>query len=81
MTQFTTAQARSLRRAVYQYGEQLRIEPKKRTVFTLQGREETGWIVWGRAHGGDEVGSVFPSRQDAETAIALASSSDNSTDY
>jgi hypothetical protein len=81
MGRFSTAQIRSLRRSVYQYGEQLRIEAAKRTVFTLQGREETGWIVWGRAHGGDQVGNVFSSRQAAETAIALASNSNNSTDY
>ena len=65
-----TPQWRVLERAVRQYGDRLRVESKRATVTTLQGGQETGWIVYGRAHGGDDVGIVFPGpRQDAQDAI------------
>jgi len=63
---------RALHRAVHEYGDHLSIEATKRTVTTLQGNTETGWIVWGRSHGGDDLGCAFPTRQDAEVAIARA---------
>jgi len=68
-----TPQWRVLERAVQQYGDHLRIEPKRQTVTTLQGNTSTGWIVYGRAHGGGDVGVVFPSRLEAQATIdALA---------
>ena len=66
------ARDRALHRAVHQYGDYLRIEPTKRTVTTLQGQNETGWLVWGRAYGGGDLGCVFPNRTLAEAAIAKA---------
>ena len=66
------ARDRALHRAVHQYGDHLRIESKRRTVTTLQGVTEAGWVVWGRAHGGDNLGCVFPNRRDARDAIAKA---------
>jgi len=62
----------ALRRAIAQYEQRLRIEPERVTRFTLQGQMETGWLVWGRAHGGDELGCLFATRQDAQDAITLA---------
>ena len=64
-----TPQWRVLERAVRQYGDRLRIEPKRKAVTTLQGNTETGWIVYGRAHGGDDVGILFPSKQEAQDVI------------
>jgi len=66
------ARDRALYRAVHEYGDHLRIEPAQRTVTTLQGHTETGWIVWGRADGGDDLGCVFPNRISAQIAIANA---------
>jgi hypothetical protein len=66
------ARDRALYRAVHEYGDHLRIEPAKRTVTTLQGQTETGWIVWGRAYSGDDLGCVFPNRTSAQIAIAKA---------
>jgi len=66
------ARDRALSRAVHEYGDHLRIEPAKQTVTTLQGQTETGWIVWGRADSGDDLGCVFPNRTLADIAIAKA---------
>jgi hypothetical protein len=63
-----TPQWRALERAV-QYGDRLHIEPNRRTVSTLQGTLETGWIVWGRAHGGGDIGVVFPTQREAQDTI------------
>jgi len=63
-----TPQWRALERAV-NYGERLRIEPKRKTVTTLQGNTETGWIVYGSSHSGDGVGILFPSKQEAQDVI------------
>ena len=68
-----TPQYRVLEHAVLRYGDRLRIEPNRMTVTTLQGNTETGWIVYGRAHGGGDVGVVFASRLEAQATIdALA---------
>ena len=64
-----TPQWRVLERAVRQYGDRLRIEPRRKTTTTLQGNIETGWIVWGRAHGGGGLGVVFASRLEAQATI------------
>jgi hypothetical protein len=65
-----TPQWHALEHAVRRYGDRLHVEPRRATVTTLQGGQETGWIVYGRAHGGDDVGIVFPGpRQDAQDAI------------
>ena len=64
-----TPQWRVLERAVRQYGDHLRIEPRRKTVTTLQGNTETGWLVYGRAHGGGDVGVVFASRLEAQATI------------
>jgi hypothetical protein len=64
-----TPQWRVLERAVRQYGDHLRIEPRRRRVTTLQGNTETGWIVYGRAHGGGDVGVVFGSSLEAQATI------------
>tara|TARA_R110000824_G_scaffold390252_1_gene586648 strand:+ start:45 stop:287 length:243 start_codon:yes stop_codon:yes gene_type:complete len=64
-----TPQWRALERAVGQYGDKLRIEPKTKTVTTLQGNTETGWIVYGRAHGGEHLGIVFSTKQEAQDTI------------
>ena len=58
-----------LEHAVLQYGDRLYIEPNRMTVTTLQGNTETGWIVYGRGHGGSDVGVVFPSKQEAQDTI------------
>jgi hypothetical protein len=63
-----TPQWRALERAV-RLGIRLRIEPRRRTVTTMQGITETGWIVYGRAHGGGDLGIVFPSEQEAQDHI------------
>ena len=60
---------RYLERAVWQYGDRLHIESKRRTITTLQGNTETGWIVYGREHGGRELPIVFPSKQMAQDVI------------
>ena len=64
-----TPQWRVLDRAVRQYGDHLRIEPRRKTVTTLQGNTETGWVVYGRAHGGGDVGVVFRSKREAQDTI------------
>ena len=66
------ARDRALHRAVHQYGDRLRIANESGTVTTLQGMTEACWVVWGRAHGGDYLGCVFPNRRDARDAIAKA---------
>ena len=64
-----TPQYRVLERAVRQYGDRLRVEPKPKTVTTTHGNRELGWIVYGRAYGGIEVGIVFPTKTQAQAAI------------
>ena len=64
-----TPQYRVLERAVRQYGDRLRIEPNRMTVTTLQGNTETGWVVYGREHGGGDVGVVFRSKREAQDTI------------
>ena len=68
-----TPQYRVLEHAVLRYGDRLRIEPNRMTVTTLQGNTETGWVVYGREHGGGDVGVVFRSKREAQDTIdALA---------
>ena len=67
--QENTPQWRTLERAVRQYGDRLYVEPKTKTVTTLQGNTETGWIVYGKAHGGGDLGIVFSTKQEAQDTI------------
>ena len=60
---------RAIERAVHVYGETPTISRAQRTVTTLQGRTETGFVVGGRAHGGDYVGCVYSTRGLAQEAI------------
>jgi hypothetical protein len=62
----------ALARAARVYGDKLRVEPRRYTATTLQGRTERGYLVWGRAHGGDWLGCIFPSMDSARAAIAKA---------
>jgi hypothetical protein len=62
-------QYRALEHAVNVYGIQLCIEPNTQTVTTLQGNTETGWIVYGKSHGGDDLGIVFQSKVAAQNEI------------
>ena len=64
-----TPQYRALERAVNIYGQVLSIESNRQTVTTLQGNTETGWIVYGKAHGGADLGIVFSSREVAQNTI------------
>jgi len=59
---------RAIARAIQVYGDRLAVGPR-RTETTLQGRTETGFVVWGRAHGGDQIGCLFPTRQQAQNCI------------
>ena len=59
----------ALWRAYHHHKENLRISAKRETHMTLQGREETGWVVNGRAHGGDYLGVIFGSKALAEAYI------------
>jgi len=68
----TAAQNRALTRAVEVYGDTLAVEPEPQTVTTLQGRTERGYIVYGRAYGGDPLGCVFRTKAQARAAIAKA---------
>jgi len=63
------ARLRFMARAFHQYGDNLRCEVRRRTECTLQGMVETGFCVWGRAHGGDFLACLFPTRAEAESAI------------
>lgn len=54
-----------------QYGDVLTVGPR-RTETTLQGRTETGLVVWGRSHGGDQIGCLYPTHAAAREAIAQA---------
>ena len=58
----------AIKRAIQVYGDRLTVQPR-RTETTLQGRLETGFVVWGRAHGGDQIGCLFPTRDEAQAFI------------
>lgn len=61
----------ALQRAVDRYRDTLFIDGRQ-TQQTLQGTIETGFVVWGRAHGGDQVGCLFSTRREAAAYIAAA---------
>ena len=60
----------AIRRAI-EYGERPRVAGKM-TGWTIQGRMETGYVVWGRSFGGDRAGCLFASRALARDAIRAA---------
>lgn len=60
---------RAMQRAVEVYGDVLSIASKQQTQITLQGNVETGFAVWGRARGGDQIGCLFPTRRVAQAYI------------
>jgi hypothetical protein len=63
------SRAKTLIRAHEVYGDALRVSRRQYTVDTLQGVRETGYIVYGRAYGGDFVGCVYPRRSDALAVV------------
>jgi hypothetical protein len=62
----------AIMRAIDVYGETPTVSNRRQTATTLQGYTETGYVVGGRAYGGDYLGCIFPARQLAEAAIEEA---------
>ena len=53
-------------------GDKLRVSKRPCRKYTVQGQMETGYLVWGRSHGGDYAGCLFGTKEEAEAYVAAA---------